>query len=232
MKRLLFITSVLLCCMPACSKSDNLPNNTKAAMKMYEMYATRQDLNVVMIGDYSKGGNTYDALMLQAITDEVWDSLLAEFGIVLLEGFDQISSLTSTQVTTSSKIDNLEELVAALSDSIMDVIQSEVKYHTTRTKKVYAEGVLVKDSSEEEANTIRDTINDNNLKKGLVSGIANSLGMHIDADIAQAAANEGKTGYVIHLESFNHTIWLFFYDSPEGYNAIMQHVEGNTTLRE
>lgn len=229
MKRLLsliFISTLIICCVLACTKENNMPDNTSFAIKMYEKYASRQDLTVAMIGNYSKGGDTYDALMLQALTDNAWDSLMAEFGIEPLDGFDQISSLTTTRVSCSGDIDDLESLAAAIADSIMGQIQGEVKSHVTYTSKTYLNGELLEDeTTEDDESAILDTITASKLKNGLLSGIFNSLGMHVDDDLAEAAIKEGKTGYVVHLESRDRTIWLFFYDSQEGYDAIMQHVE-------
>lgn len=226
MKRLFIISTIFLCCLAACAKDSQLPESTSAAKKMYEKYSDRQDLTVAMIGNYSKGGDTYDALMLQALTDEAWDSLMVEFGIDPRDGFDQITSLTSARLTSAGDIDNLKDLADAIVDSIMGQIHGEVQCHKTYINKTYEDGVLVEDeSTEEDENFTLDTVIDGSLKNGLLSGILNSLGMHIDTDLVDAAIEEGMTGYVIHLESRDRTIWLFFYDSQEGYDAIMQHVD-------
>ena len=233
MKRLLFISTILLCCLPACSKDNNLPSRTSTAMKMYEKYSSRKDLNVAMIGNYCKEGNTYDALMLHALTDVAWDSLMAEFGIEYKEGFDQIKTLTSTRKTTASDIDDVEGLAGAMVDLIMEQVRGEMKCSKTLAKESHTDSVRRKSKTKKASNEeVLDTMAAVKLKNGLMSGIFNSLSLHIDEGTAQSANEEGKTGYVVHMESQERTIWLFFYDSDESYDAIMRHVKGGAAAQD
>lgn len=218
---------MLLCCLSACSQENILPNNTTSAMKMYEKYSGRQNLNVAMIGNYNKGGNTYNALMLHAMTDDVWDSLIAEFGIEPLEGFEQITSLTSTRLASSGEINDLHGLSEVIADSIIIQISNAIEDHKTHTKKTHVKNKTTGGDN----NTNFDRTVASNLKKGIMSGIINSLNIHIDSDLAKTAFEEGMIGYVIHQEIQDRTIWLFFYDSQESYYSIMHHVENNSDAK-
>ena len=77
MKRIFFLLMIVAMTALSCKSSQVEPSDINKAKEIYKKYASRNDLTVALIGEY-KG---YNAVMLQAHTDEEWEFICNEFDI-------------------------------------------------------------------------------------------------------------------------------------------------------
>ena len=204
MKRVLF--PLLLILLAVSCQREELPEATSAAKEVYLQYADRKDLTVALIGDY----HGYNAVMLQAQTKEDWLRLCEEFGVQKHVDADALDTTRVTSITKSSiQIDNFEgtpgEAVTLLLDSLLKVAeQSEMVTH----RENYAQGVLVDSSTTVGEDTIP-----------------------VSDRLMQTARSHGHIGYLIHDDSDNLTIWLFFYSNIEEFSQIIDNISINNTIQ-
>lgn len=198
MKRL-FLLAIVVLTMVACNKNEDISEATSAAQKVYDEYADSQDLTVALTGNYLKAGNAYNAVMLQAMTDEAWQRLLARYGKdSFAEG--RLSSLEITDLNSDIPVETIEEVLALLVDSLLSASGAE---QTTLTmSKTYTDGKLLNEYL---------TMDDNVDTEELENLVHNEL-------------SHPEVGYVTYIESDEQTVWLFFYDSEASYQAIMNHI--------
>ena len=76
MKRI-FLLLTMAVLMLSCERNEMEIPYTTAAKEIYKKYAPRENLTVALVGEY-KG---YNAVMLQAHTDEEWEFICKEFDI-------------------------------------------------------------------------------------------------------------------------------------------------------
>ena len=76
MKRIFWLLMIAVV-MLSCQRNEVESTYTTAAKEIYKKYALRENLTVALIGEY-KG---YNAVMLQAHTDEEWEFICKEFDI-------------------------------------------------------------------------------------------------------------------------------------------------------
>lgn len=224
MKRILF--PLLLILLAVSCQREELPEATSAAKEIYLQYADRKDLTVAFIGDYQG----YNAVMLQAQTKEDWLRLCEEFGVQKHVDADALDTTRVTSITRSSiLIDNFEgtpgEAVTLLLDSLLKVAeQSEmtdgrlvatridtIRIDTMPTvthRESYAQGVLVDSSTTVGEDTIP-----------------------VSDRLMQTAHNHGNIGYLIHDDSDNLTLWLFFYSNMEEFSQIIDNISINNTIQ-
>lgn len=197
---------MLLILLAVSCQREELPEATSAAKEVYLQYADRKDLTVALIGDY----HGYNAVMLQAQTKEDWLRLCEEFGVQKHVDADALDTTRVTSITKSSiQIDNFEgtpgEAVTLLLDSLLKVAeQSEMVTH----RENYAQGVLVDSSTTVGEDTIP-----------------------VSDRLMQTARSHGHIGYLIHDDSDNLTIWLFFYSNIEEFSQIIDNISINNTIQ-
>lgn len=229
MKRIVFPLLLLLAV--GCQREEELPEATSAAKEVYMQYVDRKDLTVALIGDY-KG---YNAVMLQAQDADGWLQLCEEFGVkkhVDAEALDstKVSSLTTANFTIDSSCsfgrigeDGSIEIPGTLGEFLTDLLDSVVKaemggrscgnspwdstlidtsFTFTHTQR-WLNGELQEDS--------HDTIGGNGIP------LPKNRLFHI-------ATGHGNRGYIIHDDSDELTLWLFFYSTMDELSQIIDNI--------
>jgi len=200
----LFLVPMLIALLASCAKENSLPTATSAATKMYEQYAEREGLTVALLGNYQKGGETYNALMLQAQNDQVWDSLLNEFGPSFIGSGEEISSVEISYLHSDTITGEMDDFFAAIADSLSQSLPVADQNYSVTVSKTYEDGALVDESSTVLAGHDVDTMR------------------HRDFD--EAAIEDGKVGYVVHIESSQRAVWILFYSNRSEYDAIINNI--------
>ena len=219
MKQIIF--PLILILLVACQRDEALPEATSAAKEVYLQYADRKDLTVALIGDYQG----YNAVMLQAQTTEDWLHLCEEFGVrkhVDTDALDttKVSSLTISSFKTggynsledfeSHADSSIREMVSCIIDSLMGLefptgskpvsIRIDTVYSATKRMQ-YDHGVLVDSSS-----------------------IPDIAIPYLNKQLMKTTIGKGHTGYIIHDNSDELTLWLFFYATPAEKEQILNHI--------
>ena len=139
MKRI-FLLLTMAAVMLSCEKNEMESPYTTAAKEIYNKYAPRENLTVALLGEY-KG---YNAVMLQAHTDEEWQFICKEFDI------DPKKKMEITSDTTEKLFDDMDtlqfeglgDLLKMVMEKALDSFEVEVK--ATADSSVYSHFVDMK----------------------------------------------------------------------------------------
>ena len=124
MKRI-FLLLTMAAVMLSCKKNEVESSYTTAAKEIYKKYAPRENLTVALLGEY-KG---YNAVMLQAHTDEEWQFICKEFDI------DPKKKMETTLDTKGQLFDDkdtlqcegLGDILKMAIEEAMDSLEVEIK---------------------------------------------------------------------------------------------------------
>lgn len=229
MKRLLYFILIFIS-LVGCQREE-LPETTSAAKDVYLQYADRKDLTVALIGDF-KG---YNAVMLQAQDAEGWLRLCEEFGVqkhVDADALDstKVSSLKIANFNIDSNssfgrigADGTIEIPGTLGEFFTDLLDSVVKAEIGSGYRGYSlwDSTLVDTSftfihtqrwvNGEQKEDSRDTIGGNGIP------LPQNRLIHL-------ATGHGKRGYIIHDDSDELTLWLFFYSTKDELSQIIDNI--------
>lgn len=235
MKNLFAFLSILVM-MALASCSEN-PSDTDAslasgntALDLYYRYADNENLTVAYLGDFSLNGNKIDALMIQVNIDDDWGQLVREFGMHKeqdsLRG-DTVSAFadqTENQRTVSVGVDIDADFVAELGlDTITDLSQVDDERFNRMTEIIAHKirDIVVTFEEDKDMEAYIDT-----LAVAVAQQLLNEVLMRNAPDSTKVDAYDyGHNGYVSVADESNHTIWLFFYDSPEECDNILTHIK-------
>ena len=193
-----------------CQREPALPSATSAAKDVYQLYAQREDLTVAMIGDYQG----YNAVMLQAPDAEEWLELCEEFGVgkhVDAAALDstRVSSLTVGNVK-SRTVKDLQSLKELLGDdsNILEHIQidSLIRCNVDTAFSI----------------THRMTLDHGVLVDSSVSYSSSCPNERMT--LMQSTIKNGHHGYIVHDDSKSLTLWLFFYNTEDEKNQILNTI--------
>lgn len=200
----LFLLTLLVAILASCSKENSLPSATSAAINMYEQYANREGLSVALLGNYLKNGETYNALMIQAQNEQIWESLLSEFSPLAVGSGEEISSIEVTSLQSDLATGNIDGLLAQIADSLNRNLPISEQNYSVTVSKNYEDGVLVGEST------------------AILTGddVDTTRGEAMD----EAAIEDNKVGYVVHVESSQRAVWILFYSNSNEYNAIINNI--------
>lgn len=190
------ITLAALLVFASCQKKTENNCALSAAENIYNQYSTVDGLTVALIGNHLVKGDTINAVMLQADSYSIWTWLLDEFDIPQAPAPTvKVSSAAITYFHPDTIVGDMDDYF----DEIMKGMFSDVPHWdgdiTVTNHQSWVNGVKVADS------TVVDT----------VSGFAPT------PKLMNAALGDKKNGYVVHSESEELTIWLFFYDNESQF---------------
>ena len=144
MKRI-FLLLTMAAVMLSCERKEVETPYTTAAKEIYKKYAPQENLTVALLGEY-KG---YNAVMLQAHTDEEWQFICKEFDI------DPKQKMETTLDTKGQLFDDKDTLQCeGLGDILKMVIEEamdslEVEIMETADSSVYSNFVAKKKELED-----------------------------------------------------------------------------------
>lgn len=237
MKNLFAFLSILaMMVLPSCSDH---PSDTDAslasgntALDLYYRYAGNENLTVAYLGDFSLNGNKIDALMIQVNIDDDWGQLVREFGMLTEEDSlrgDTASAFadqTEDEKTVSVGVDIDADFVADLGlDTITDLSQVDDERFNRMTEIIANKIRDIVVTFEEDKDIDMDAYIDT-LAVAVARQLLNEVLMRNEPDSTKVDAYDyGHSGYVSVADESNHTIWLFFYDSPEECDNILTHIK-------
>lgn len=242
MKRILFPVLLILLAV-SCQREEELPEATSAAKEVYLQYADRKDLTVALIGDYQG----YNAVMLQAQDNEGWLHLCEEFGIqstvdALALDTVKVSSLKNVKGRSMSfRFDSIGSVGEALA-LVMDSIRKEASSFD----------YIIDDSTDEFVSQMMESLANGVSSSHMTMHIDTAYSVthreHYDHDrlvdsstsigdwadyltqrpsdrrLMQTAQLHGNIGYLIHSDSDNLTLWLFFYSTMDEFAQIINNI--------
>ena len=136
--------------MLSCQRNEVESTYTTAAKEIYKKYALRENLTVALIGEY-KG---YNAVMLQAHTDEEWEFICKEFDIAPEKKNETASDTKEKKVDDMDTLqfEGLGDLLKIIIETALDSVEEEVKemgdtlvYSNFIAKKKELEDKMAKD---------------------------------------------------------------------------------------
>lgn len=226
-----------------CQREDELPEATSAAKEVYLHYADRKDLTVALIGNYQG----YNAVMLQAQDNESWLRLCEEFGVrkeVDADALDstRVSSLKNVKGRSMSfrfdSIGSVGEALALVMDSIRREASSSdsffydgndefVSQMMENIAKGVSRGYMTMHIDTAYSVTHREHYDHDRLVDS-----STSIGdwedwltqRPSDRRLMQTAQQYGNIGYLIHDDSDNLTLWLFFYSTMDEFAQIINNI--------
>lgn len=139
MKRI-FLLLTMAAVMLSCEKNEMESPYTTAAKEIYNKYAPRENLTVALLGEY-KG---YNAVMLQAHTDEEWQFICKEFDIYPEKKMEITSDTTEKLFDDMDTLqfEGLGDLLKMVMEKALDSFEVEVK--ATADSSVYSHFVDMK----------------------------------------------------------------------------------------
>lgn len=145
MKRI-FLLLTMAAVMLSCEKNEMESPYTTAAKEIYKKYAPRENLTVALLGEY-KG---YNAVMLQAHTDEEWQFICKEFDLDPEKKMEEISSDIKGnwfEDKDTLQFEGLGDLLKMVMEKALDSFEVEVK--ATADSSVYSHFVDMKKEFED-----------------------------------------------------------------------------------
>lgn len=199
----------------ACQRETGLPEATSAAKEVYLQYANRKDLTVAMIGDYQG----YNAVMLQAQDAEGWLRLCEEFGVKVDVDAEVLDSTRVTSLMRSSYSadshsfsgTNLDSLRTSMGEFITHLLDSVVE--SQRGLGLWDTAYTVKHSERWENGTLVNRSIDT------LAGVAPPPSRLLDM-----AVDHGHHGFLIHDDSDDLSLWLFFYTTQKELSQIINNI--------
>lgn len=216
MKRQFFFIFLFVVCLAACQREEALPETTSAAKEIYRQYAGRKDLTVALIGDY----NGYNAVMLQAESKADWLRLCEEFDV---KHNVNVDALDSSRVSSLKKVSGVRKItkdfdgVGSIGEAVRQMIDSVMAeaIHSGATSKS-----IVFDTT---YSVVHSEHYDNGLLVDSSTTVDNAPVQQPDK-LMNTAHLHGNIGYLIHSDSDNLALWLFFYSSMEEFEQIINKI--------
>ena len=113
--------------MLSCKRNEVEETYTTAVKEIYKKYAPRENLTVALVGEY-KG---YNAVMLQAHTDEEWEFICKEFDIDPEKKKDIDDDLPkenkNLDLGDTLQFEGLGDLLKIIIETALDSVEEEVK---------------------------------------------------------------------------------------------------------
>lgn len=221
MKRFPIQIIAILLLAVSCQKTNAQPEPISAAQQIYKQYADAEGLTVALIGNYVSKGDTINAVMLQAQDSAAWQKLLSDFGQQQVQAAPSGTKVSSLSITHFNNIDTTR--IDTISDDINDFFTATAKLQEF-ISELPAGSVINK--------IIDTTIVIEHLQSGEKVPEISDIIASIDSTAANrhlmnAVLNGQEKGYIIHTESDEMTLWLFFYSSPDQYKAIMSRINND-----
>jgi len=232
MRQKTLVTLLLLSVTTACSHETILPAAQSAAEKVYHQYASRSGLTVAVVSGYPSAGDTVNTVMLQAHDWSAWNDLLQEFG--LPQQPDSTVKTTSATVANFHR-DTTDGILDSRFDSLLRAMMQQRGLSDSNIvfghRQEWVNGQKVLDSTVRGRNLPDSSIVIrhrqewvNGQKVSDYSSVADIVQSLANNHLAQVTLDHGQTGYLIHTDSDNLTLWLFFYGNRDQYNAILNRI--------
>ena len=202
MKRYIIALAALLA-VASCQKKTEDTSPLSAAQDIYNQYSTVDGLTVALIGNHQSKGDTINAIMLQADSRDLWAWLLDEFDMPQAPNPNtKVSSAAITYFHADTIAGDLDDYF----DELMNGLLADAPYRdsniTVTNRQSWVNGVKVADS------TVVDT----------------TTGFVPNRKLMNAAIGDGQTGYIVHSESDEMTLWLFFYENEAQFRRISERL--------
>ncbi len=232
MRQKILVALLLLSITTACSHETILPAAQGAAEKMYHQYASRSGLTVAVVSGYPSAGDTVNAVMLQAHDWSAWNDLLREFGLP----YQPDSTVkTSSAMVANFHLDTADGILDSRFDSLLRAMMQERGLSDSNIvfghRQEWVNGQKVLDSTVRGRNLPDSSIVIrrrqewvNGQKVFDSSFITDGVPSLVNNHLAQVTLDHGQTGYLIHTESDDLTLWLFFYGNKNQYNSILSRI--------
>lgn len=226
----------------SCQKGNAQPGPHSAAQQIYQQYADIEGLTVALVENYATKGDTINAVMIQAQNPDAWLRLLSDF-----------SGYQAQPPAPNAKTSYLS--VARINADTLrsDTLRGDInEYFNTKLQEMVTEELLNEKVQKfmpsmsncdslllnalKSVQTHFDTsfamTNSQTWVNGQkVSDITSTTDpaalIRHNRHLINAALDGQENGYIVHAESDEMTLWLFFYSSQAQHDAILDRISNN-----
>lgn len=226
----------------SCQKGNAQPEPHSAAQQIYQQYADIEGLTVALVENYATKGDTINAVMIQAQNPDAWLRLLSDFS-----GYQAQTPAPNAKTSYLS--------VARINADTLrsDTLRGDInEYLNTKLQEMVTEELLNEKVQEfmpsmsncdslllnalKSVQTHFDTsfamTNSQTWVNGQkVSDITSTTDpaalIRHNRHLINAALDGQENGYIVHAESDEMTLWLFFYSSQAQHDAILDRISNN-----
>lgn len=233
----------------SCQKGNAQPEPHSAAQQIYQQYANVEGLTVALIENYATKGDTINAVMIQAQSPDAWQRLLSDFSGYQ---FQSPAPNTKTSYLTVARInadtlhgDTLRgDINEFLNTKLQEMVTEELlneKLQKFMPDMTNQDSLLVNalksvqthfDTNIVHFDTSFAVINSQKWVNG--QKVSDSTTTADPAAIIQhyrrlidATLDGQESGYIVHAESDEMTLWLFFYSSQAQHDAILDRINND-----
>lgn len=226
----------------SCQKGNAQPEPHSAAQQIYQQYADIEGLTVALVENYATKGDTINAVMIQAQNPDAWLRLLSDF-----------SGYQAQPPAPNAKTSYLS--VARINADTLrsDTLRGDInEYLNTKLQEMVTEELLNEKVQEfmpsmsncdslllnalKSVQTHFDTsfamtnsqtwVNGQKVSDITTTADPAALIQH-NRHLINAALDGQENGYIVHAESDEMTLWLFFYSSQAQHDAILDRISNN-----
>lgn len=234
----------------SCQKGTAQPEPHSAARQIYKQYANVEGLTVALVENYATKGDTINAVMIQAQNPDAWQRLLSDFDFGLQQipapdpatkaSYLSISRIHADTLRGDTIRDDINEF---LNTKIQEIVTEELlneKLQEFMPDMSKRDSLLLNalksmpmnfDTSIVHSDTSIAVTNSqtwvNGHKVSDITTTDSTAHIHHNRRLMEATLNGQENGYIVHAESDEMTLWLFFYSSPEQHDAILDRINNN-----
>lgn len=190
-----------------------------ALQQVYDQYADSVDrVTVALVGNYRVEDNIFNVIMLQALSDDDWQWLKEEFGVIQTNNMPMpfANELIDYPKMQLQFISNYVDSTGRTEDPLANTDEGTI---VTQFLNTLLQNIIDIDSAEARLNF--DSI------VCTTDSIEATIDTTLTRRFSQMAAQEGKYGYLIVTQEQYQTLWLLFFDSLEEMLAIARHLMRN-----
>lgn len=226
----------------SCQKGNAQPEPHSAAQQIYQQYADIEGLTVALVENYATKGDTINAVMIQAQNPDAWLRLLSDFS-----GY-QVQTPAPNAKTSYLSVARIN------ADTLRsDTLRGDInEYLNTKLQEMVTEELLNEKVQEfmpsmsncdslllnalKSVQTHFDTsfamtnsqtwVNGQKVSDITTTADPAALIQH-NRRLINAALDGQENGYIVHAESDEMTLWLFFYSSQAQHDAILDRISNN-----
>ncbi len=234
----------------SCQKGNAQPGSHSAAQQIYQQYADIEGLTVALVENYATKGDTINAVMIQAQNPDAWLRLLSDFSGYQAQppapnAKTSYLSVARINADTTLRSDTLrgdineyfntkiQEMVTEelLNEKVQEFMPSmsncdSLLLNALKSVQTHFDTNIVHFDTSFAMTNSQTWVNGQKVSDITTTADPAALIQH-NRHLINAALDGQENGYIVHAESDEMTLWLFFYSSQAQHDAILDRISNN-----